>query len=122
MKASRLPNLVIAGVGGAGTTSLFSYLIQHPDICGASVKEVRYFTPIKYGHSLADLASYAHYFSHCADEKYLVESTPGYFYGGEALTSAMREIARPANPGHSPRSDSPPVVFVQLCEGQTPNR
>jgi hypothetical protein len=91
MNAFRLPNLVIAGVGGAGTTSLFSYLIQHPDICGSSVKEVRYFTPVKHGRSLADLASYAQYFSHCTDEKYLVESTPGYFYGGGALISAMRE-------------------------------
>jgi hypothetical protein len=91
MNASRLPNLVIAGVGGAGTTSLFSYLIQHPDICGSSIKEVRHFTPVKYGRSLADLTSYAQYFSHCAGEKYLVESTPGYFYGGAALISAMRE-------------------------------
>jgi hypothetical protein len=47
MNAYRLPNLVIAGVGAAGTTSLFYYLIQHPDICGSNVKEVRYFTPVK---------------------------------------------------------------------------
>jgi hypothetical protein len=91
VQAFRLPNLVIAGVGGAGTTSLFSYLAQHPDVCGSSVKEVQYFAPLKHGQPLANLDSYARYFSHCTGEKYAMESTPGYFYGGAVLVAAMRE-------------------------------
>jgi hypothetical protein len=88
---SRLPNLIIAGVGGAGTTSLFSYLAQHPDICASSIKEVRYFSPLRYGEPLPPLETYARYFRHCEEERYVMEATPGYFYGGEPLASAMKE-------------------------------
>ena len=49
MTEPRLPNLVIAGVPKAGTTSLFNYLAQHPDICPSDVKETRYFEPLRYG-------------------------------------------------------------------------
>ncbi len=37
----RLPNLITPGVGKAGTTSLFWYLSQHPEICPSGVKEPR---------------------------------------------------------------------------------
>ena len=33
-----LPNFIIIGAGRAGTTSLYSYLIQHPAIFAASTK------------------------------------------------------------------------------------
>jgi hypothetical protein len=91
MASSRLPNLVIAGVGKAGTTSLFSYLAQHPYVCASSVKEVNYFTPLKHGEELESVDFYAQYFSHCGREKYVMEATPGYFYGGMPLISAMKE-------------------------------
>lgn len=91
MSCGRLPNLVIAGVGKAGTTSLFSYLAQHPDVCASSIKEVNYFTPLRHGQDLEPLEVYAGYFSHCGGEKYLLEATPVYFYGGTPLISAMKE-------------------------------
>ncbi len=37
--------LVIAGFAKCGTTSLFSYLSQHPEICPSSVKETAFFVP-----------------------------------------------------------------------------
>jgi hypothetical protein len=37
--------LLIAGFAKCGTTSLFSYLSQHPDICASSVKETGFFVP-----------------------------------------------------------------------------
>jgi hypothetical protein len=91
VSGSRLPNLIIVGVGGAGTTSLFSYLAQHPDVCGSNIKEVKYFTPLKHGQALPPLEVYAQYFSQCGSERYLMEATPGYFYGGKPLVSAMKE-------------------------------
>jgi hypothetical protein len=41
----KLPNLIIAGAQKAGTSSLFWYLAQHPQICASDRKELRYFTP-----------------------------------------------------------------------------
>jgi Sulfotransferase domain len=87
----RLPNLVVIGVSKAGTTSLFEYLGMHPDIGLSDVKELRYFTPVRYGEPLAPAASYAEHFRHCTTQRYAAEATPGYFYGGRPLARAMHE-------------------------------
>jgi hypothetical protein len=84
-----LPNLVIAGVAKAATTSLFRYLGQHPDICPSSVKEARYFTALRYGEPLAPVADYARGFRHWRNERYRMEATPGYFPGGRVVASAI---------------------------------
>lgn len=39
-----LPDYLILGAQRAGTTSLYNWLIQHPDVVPAKRKEVRYFT------------------------------------------------------------------------------
>ncbi len=85
----RLPNLVIAGVTKAGTTSLFHYLGQHPDICTSDTKELRYFSPLQYGEPLPPLESYSAHFRHCQQQEYAVEGTPGYFYGGAPLARGL---------------------------------
>ncbi|HET6560455.1 MAG TPA: sulfotransferase domain-containing protein [Marmoricola sp.] len=87
--AGRLPNLVVAGVSKAGTTSLFNYLGQHPDICVSDVKELRYFTPLRYGDPLPPVETYADHFRGCTGQEYAAEATPGYFYGGQALASGL---------------------------------
>jgi hypothetical protein len=87
-----LPNLVIAGVAKAGTTSLFRYLAQHPDVCPSSVKEARYFTALRYGEPLAPVADYARLFASCRGEIYRMEATPGYFPGGRVVAQAIDEL------------------------------
>lgn len=87
----RLPNLVVIGVSKAGTTSLFEYLGMHPDIGLSETKELRYFTPLRYGEPVAPPSTYAEHFRHCLGSRYAVEATPGYFYGGRAIARAMRE-------------------------------
>src|SRR3954454_22208791 len=87
---SRLANLVVIGVNKAGTTSLFDYLGRHPDIGLSGRKELRYFTPLRYGEPLEPVASYAEHFRHCLEERFAVEATPGYFYGGRTRARAMR--------------------------------
>jgi Sulfotransferase domain len=89
--AGQLPNLVIAGVSKGGTTSLFRYLAQHPDVCPSDVKEVRYFEPLRYGEPVAPIESYARHFEHCAGQRYRMEGTPSYFGGGRPVASAVRE-------------------------------
>jgi len=87
----RLANLVVIGVSKAGTTSLFESLGRHPDIGLSDLKELRYFSPIRYGEPLEPPASYAQHFRHCLHERYAAEATPGYFYGGRPLAHAMRQ-------------------------------
>ncbi len=89
--APRLPNLVIAGVSKAGTTSLFHYLGKHPDIGTSDVKELRYFTPLRYGRALEPIESYTSHFQGCERDRYALEATPGYFYGGKPLARGIAD-------------------------------
>ncbi len=89
----RLPNLVMVGLGKAGTTSLFYYLSQHPAICAADVKEIQYFRPITDGYEgLTSPEEYAAHFSHCSTEGYRLEASPQYFHGGERIIAAMKGL------------------------------
>jgi hypothetical protein len=90
---TRLPNLLIAGVTKAGTTSLFSYLVQHDDVCGSSLKETEYFSPLLYPDGeLAPRNDYARYFRHCGAQRYVLEATPNYWYAGGRLLDATEEV------------------------------
>lgn len=92
-----LPNLLIVGVKKAGTSSLFDYLSQHPDICPASVKETGFFTPLMRDDGrLRPLQHYAQYFGAWRGERYRMEATPEYFYGGARVIDAIaRTLPRP---------------------------
>ena len=97
--SSQLPNLVIAGVVKGGTTSVFSYLSRHPDICSSAVKETCYFLTYRYGqydvrykNSSDPFSQYRDYFCHCQDQRYVMEATPGYFEGGRTLANEMKNV------------------------------
>lgn len=87
----RLPNLVIAGVGKAGTTSLFWYLSQHPDICASSAKEPKYFRlPDDPQATLPPIEGYLRHFDHCGAQRYVLEASPQYFKGRARTIEAMK--------------------------------
>ena len=92
MSVNRFANLIIAGVNKGGTTSLFSYLATHPDICASSVKETCFFLPLRYGEQPQELREYAEFFSQSSGQRYRMESTPGYFYGGPPLIDALSKL------------------------------
>lgn len=84
-----LPNALIAGVNKAGTTTLFTRLTGHPDVCGSTIKETCYFLPKATGQSLPPLEQYTNRFRHHKTESVVLEATPGYFYGGVPLIDAI---------------------------------
>lgn len=75
-----LPNLLIAGVHKAATTSLFAYLVQHAEVCGATKKEIHHYTPLRYGGVTPSLQSYSEYFKSCCRENWRLEASPSYLY------------------------------------------
>ncbi len=91
MSHENLPNLIIAGVNKCGTTSLFSYLSAHNDVCPSSIKETCYFLPLRYGLPLSPLEDYTKLFKHWSGQKYLMEATPAYFCGGRSIAEAIHE-------------------------------
>ena len=90
-----LPNLIIAGVNKAATTSLYTYLSQHPEVCASSVKETNYFMPVVSGDPLPPLEVYAAYFRDCTQRRYRMEASPRYIFGGAALAEAIRNCLGP---------------------------
>ena len=92
IEKNNLPNLIIAGVNKAGTTSLFQYLSWHPDIFSSKVKETCFYLPARYEEEMQDLDIYKDFFKgYDGKEKYLMESTPGYFYGEKRIIDRMSE-------------------------------
>lgn len=93
MDGGRLPNLLVVGVPKAGTGSLFAYLTQHSEICGADKKEVGYFNyynPRRYSGVPPSLDVYRKHFAQCANERYAMEATPTYSYGGQPVIDAIQ--------------------------------
>jgi len=84
-----LPNFIIAGAAKAGTTSLFHYLSEHPEIFMSNPKEVNFFTckeikdqKLYYDSFLIDnLESYKNLFSNASNYKAIGEgSVSSLFY------------------------------------------
>lgn len=86
-----LPNLIIAGVNKAGTSSLFEALNAHPEFCGSSVKETEYFLPSVFRKQILPLTHYHNFFRHHQSEKIIFEATPGYFVGGKKTASLIHD-------------------------------
>lgn len=91
----RVANLLIAGVGKSGTSSMFSYLAAHPEICGADTKEVHYFDPVLLGVPLPPLEEYAAHWAHADGERYRLEATPLYCLGGDDMLDAFERYLSP---------------------------
>ena len=84
-KVADYPYLIVGGTTKAATTSLFTYLADHPAVCAASYKETRFFLdkeyplPSKYRYN-ADVEVYNLLFSECDENQLRLESTPDYLY------------------------------------------
>ena len=90
---NRKPNLIIAGVHKAGTSSLYYYLSQHKSINASDKKELHYFTPIRYGNKMESFESYLKHFSPLeGDVKYNLEASPSYLYGGTAIANEIKSV------------------------------
>lgn len=89
----RLPNLIIAGVPKAGSSSLFYWLSAHPEVYGAPDKETFYFIDRdssvfnpEANFQLHGLSLYESFFPNCPeDAKIVLEATPHYIYQQTAL-------------------------------------
>ena len=95
MSNGRIADLVIAGVPKAATGSLFAYLAQHPDICASDLKETGYFNhynPQRHTGPVPPIEDYARHFAHWSGERYALEATPTYSYGGRPVIQAIRSV------------------------------
>ena len=88
---TRLPlaNLIIAGVNRSATTSVFTYLSEHPQICPSTIKETNYFLPVLKGDALEPIETYAAYFKDAENKLYRMEASPRYIFGGAKIAKTI---------------------------------
>lgn len=78
MKIPKGEFAMIIGAMKSGTTSLFTYLTEHPKICGSIVKEPEYFSEHQ-GHALTGNYNYEDLFDFKQEKhKVLLEASTGY--------------------------------------------
>lgn len=93
-----MPNFLIIGAGKSGTTSLYHYLKQHPQVYMSPVKEPKFFAvegkeldfrgpndeiSMNRG-SITDINAYQSLFHDVTNEKAIGEASPLYLYSPEA--------------------------------------
>jgi hypothetical protein len=101
MKASALPDpsrfAFIVGAPRCGTTTLASFLQQHPDVCFSAVKEPHYFSLHDLG-GLDDEALrqrvneeyLARFFDDCGGKEMMAEGSVTYLYAPEKMEPILR--------------------------------
>jgi sulfotransferase family protein len=102
---TRLPNLVVVGAPKCGTTSLYHYLKQHPEVYLPARKELHYFTREQLArdtagpgdravlqHLCADRAAYEAEFAGARQEKILGDISPSYFDFAEVAPAMRQEL------------------------------
>jgi len=99
-KYTCLPHFIIGGVPKAGTTSLYKYLLQHPEVLPAKDKELtfwgNFFSPKRRPGREEVTTGYLDKFPYVAptDFKVTGEATPGYLYCLTCPTYILKYIPR----------------------------
>jgi hypothetical protein len=85
---SRKPNLFLVGAPRCGTTSLYTYLSEHPSVFMSPVKELHYFSRDLFQPppqaAFAHEADYLAEFAGAGDERWVGEASPFYLYSSVA--------------------------------------
>lgn len=104
---STWPNFIVIGAGKSGTTSLYEYFNQHPEIFMSQVKETNFFalqgetvkqkddSPEQTHHypwSITDEADYKALFDDVSTEKAIGEVSPMYLYNEKAAQAIKASI------------------------------
>ncbi|MCB2054016.1 MAG: sulfotransferase [Geminicoccaceae bacterium] len=98
----RLPDFIVAGAAKSGTTSLYQYLAEHPDIFMSEVKEPNFFAfedgrlnlkgaldeermfQLMHRKSVTDPAAYEALFAAARSDQTVGEASPRYLYAPQA--------------------------------------
>ncbi|RCX30352.1 sulfotransferase family protein [Thioalbus denitrificans] len=99
------PNFILVGAAKSGTSSLYHYLRQHPEVFMSREKEPHFFAPAKWcGHPVPDRAEYERLFDGAGGCRAVGEASTGYLYYEDspdrihALVPGCRIVAVLRNP------------------------
>ena len=92
MSANKHQHFILGGTIKAATSSLFSYISAHPQVCGSRVKETWFFSAQYSGDLEQDFNKYASYFSPTAENTVLFEASPEYLTYKENVAPRIRQL------------------------------
>jgi hypothetical protein len=110
-----LPTFLIIGVAKAGTTSVYAYLKEHPQIYMSPIKETNYFayqgkdTKTFLGKKpynefpVTTMEQYLALFEHAADKVAIGEASPLYFESPVAAARIKRTLPEAKADSHTPQ-------------------
>lgn len=90
-----LPNFLIIGAAKSGTTALYEYLSQHPQIYMSPVKEPHFFSlGSKSGKKIKfnNIEEYQELFKDVSEERAIGEASPSYLYFPETYQRIQQSI------------------------------
>jgi hypothetical protein len=92
-----LPNFFIVGAAKAGTTSMYEYLEQHPDVYMAAIKEPHWFSKVRpkadrEARPVTSEADYLKLFDGWRGERAVGEASPSYLWDREAPAMIERSV------------------------------
>jgi len=92
----KMPNFLIVGAAKAGTTSLYEYLRQHPDIFMPNWKELSFFIGDPYGplHKVRKPQYYYKVFAGVKQHKAIGEASTSYLYDRAAPKIIMSKLGQ----------------------------
>lgn len=99
-----LPNFFIVGAVKCGTTSLYAYLSQHPEVFMSPVKEPHFFAPFEYKSQfdnfvapILDPGNYQRLFAgaHAGVHKAIGEASPSYLCNADTPARIKARIRNP---------------------------
>lgn len=87
-------HVIIGGVNKAGTSSIFTYLAEHPEICASDKKETRFFLSSSSENPEADYNKYLNHFNDGTPDssKLLLEATPDYLRFGRTVAERIHRL------------------------------
>ena len=86
-----MPNLFIVGAAKAGTTALYNYLAQHPQVFLSRIKEPMFFSREEYYAKGLDWYE-DFYFRGAENYPVRAEATPHYLYWSEKVAPRIKEV------------------------------
>jgi len=102
MTQQQKPNFIIIGAMKAATTSLYTYLKQHPDVFMTTIKEPKFFNNLKKnsglkmeGKMLKKITTFKQYYSlfkHVKNENAIGEASPSYIFDEKCSTLIKKNL------------------------------
>jgi hypothetical protein len=89
---TRPQHLILGGTIKAATSSLFTYISAHPQVCGSKVKETWFFSTQFTGDPELDLANYDAFFSPTGENSVLFEASPEYLTSEANVAQRIRQL------------------------------